>query len=94
MDLVPLFHEILDQKEKLEIINDFAEDGDSALGSKYNNFHTNPRVHESSSKIALDLRSSHIEDNDERETGAQTSEEDDELCISMILKNDPKLTVN
>ena len=40
------------------------------------------------------MRSSHNEDNDERETGAQTSEEDDELCISMFLKNDPKLTVN
>jgi hypothetical protein len=42
----------------------------------------------------MDLRSSHNEDNDERETVVQTSEEDDELCISMFLKNDPKLTVN
>ncbi len=34
------------------------------------------------------------EECDDRETGAHTSEEEDELCISMLLRDDPKLTVN
>lgn len=101
-DLAPLFHEITDQNEAcgggLQTINDYVEEADSTeRGSKYKNFRTNPRNHESTSMIPMDLITSlHENDNeDERETGAQTSsEEDDELCISMFLKNDPKLTVN
>jgi len=53
---------------------------------------SNTRNMESAAKIPLNLVNQ--EDLDERETLMNTDEEpQDELCISMLLRDDPKLTV-
>lgn len=79
---------------ELGTINDYDEDDGAATEfGKYKSDVRSMKKADSLTNLGIHMMQSYNEDADDRETGVHSDEEEDEVCISLLLKNDPNLSV-